>query len=260
MISSDDSVRRHALVTGGGRGIGAAIAGALIAAGHQVTITGRDTEALDAAAARLGDSEHCRAVAMDVTDRASIDRGSESARAGFGPITILVNNAGQADSAPFHKTDTELFERMLAVNLGGVFHCTQAVLPDMLVAKWGRIVNIASTAGLVGYAYVAAYCAAKHGVIGLTRSLALEYARKGITVNAVCPGYTETDIVRNAVSNIVAKTGRGEDEARAELAKGNPMNRLVTPQEVADTVLWMCGEGAASINGQSIAVAGGEVM
>lgn len=260
MTPVDNSTGRHALVTGGGRGIGAAVAAALIAAGHRVTVTGRDSRTLQDMVRQHADSGRCRAVVMDVADRESVDSGMTQARAGFGPIAILVNNAGQAESAPFLKTDAELFERLLAVNLGGSFHCTQAALPDMLAAHWGRVINIASTAGLVGYAYVAAYCAAKHGVIGLTRALALEYASKGITVNAVCPGYTETDIVRTAVANIVAKTGRDEAQARSELAKGNPMQRLVTPQEVADTVLWLCGTGAASINGQSIAVAGGEVM
>ncbi len=252
------SDRRHALVTGGGRGIGAAIATALVAAGYRVSITGRDAGKLAAFANSLG--EHCRAVGMDVGDRASIEAGMAAARAAFGPIDVLVNNAGQAESAPFHKMDAALFERMISVNLMGVFHCTQAALPDMLAAKMGRIINIASTAGLVGYAYVSAYVVAKHGVIGLTRSLALELASKGITVNAVCPGYTETDIVKDAVANIMAKTGRSEEEARAELAKGNPMRRLVQPQEVADAVLWLAGEGASSITGQSIAVAGGEVM
>ena len=260
MTPVDNLTGRHALVTGGGRGIGAAVAAALIAAGHRVTVTGRDSRTLQDMVRQHADSGRCRAVVMDVADRASVDHGMAQARAGFGPIAILVNNAGQAESAPFLKTDAELFERMLAVNLHGAFHCTQAAIGDMLAAHWGRVINIASTAGLVGYAYVAAYCAAKHGVIGLTRALALEYASKGITVNAVCPGYTETDIVRTAVANIVAKTGRDEVQARAELAKGNPMQRLVTPQEVADTVLWLCGDGAASINGQSIAVAGGEVM
>ncbi len=247
-------------MTGGGRGIGAAVAEALLSAGFRVTITGRDKSVLDAMLEQVANSDNCRAAAMDVTDPASVQRGMEEARADFGSVAILVNNAGQAESAPFRRTDAGMFQRMLAVNLGGVFHCTQAVLPDMLAAGWGRIVNVASTAGLVGYAYVAAYCAAKHGVIGLTRALALEYAAKGITVNAVCPGYTETDIVKTAVANIVAKTGRSEEEARAELASSNPMRRLVSPQEVADAVIWICGEGAASINGQSIAVAGGEVM
>ena len=260
MSAADNFVARHALVTGGGRGIGAAIAAALIAAGHRVTVTGRDSQTLQDMVRQHADTGRCQAVVMDVVDRDSVARGMAQARSTFGPIAILVNNAGQAESAPFLKTDAELFERMLAVNLHGVFHCTQAALGDMLAASWGRVVNIASTAGLVGYAYVAAYCAAKHGVIGLTRALALEYASKGITVNAVCPGYTETDIVRTAVANIVAKTGRDEAQARSELAKGNPMKRLVSPQEVADSVLWLCGAGAASINGQSIAVAGGEVM
>lgn len=260
MNSTGGETLRHALVTGGSRGIGAAIAESLLSAGYRVTVSGRDTAALAAMIGKLPDADGCRAVAMDVADPTSVNAGMDEARAGFGAIDILVNNAGEASSAPFHKTDAELFQRMLAVNLGGVFNCTQAVLPAMLAAGWGRIVNVASTAGLVGYAYVSAYCAAKHGVIGLTRSLALEYAAKGITVNAVCPGYTDTDIVKGAVANIVAKTGRSEDEARAELARGNPMRRLVTPQEVADAVRWLCGAGAASINGQSIAVAGGEVM
>lgn len=260
MSAADNFVARHALVTGGGRGIGAAIAAALIEAGHRVTVTGRDSQTLQDMVRQHAETGRCQAVAMDVTDCESVARGMAQARSAFGPIAILVNNAGQAESAPFLKTDAELFERMLAVNLRGVFHCTQVALGDMLAASWGRIVNIASTAGLVGYAYVAAYCAAKHGVVGLTRALALEYASKGITVNAVCPGYTETDIVRTAVANIVAKTGRDETQARSELAKGNPMKRLVAPAEVADSVLWLCGAGAASINGQSIAVAGGEVM
>lgn len=260
MSAADSFVARHALVTGGGRGIGAAVAAALIAAGHRVTVTGRDGTALQDMVRRHGETGRCQAVVMDVADRGSVDHAMMQARAGYGPISILVNNAGQAESAPFLKTDAELFERMLAVNLRGVFHCTQAVLGDMLAGAWGRIVNVASTAGLVGYAYVAAYCAAKHGVVGLTRALALEYATKGITVNAVCPGYTETDIVQKAVANIVAKTGRDEAQARSELASGNPMRRLVSPAEVADSVLWLCGAGAASINGQSIAVAGGEVM
>jgi NAD(P)-dependent dehydrogenase (short-subunit alcohol dehydrogenase family) len=250
----------HAVVTGGGRGIGAAVAKRLVADGYRVSITGRDAAVLADFAAALGGADVCRAVTMDVSDRASVNQGLDAARAAFGPIALLVNNAGQAMSAPFLKTDAALFEQMMAVNLMGVFHCSQAALPDMLAQRFGRIVNVASTAGLVGYAYVSAYVAAKHAVVGLTRALALELASKGVTVNAVCPGYTETDIVKDAVANIMSKTGRSEVQAKAELAKSNPMARLVQPQEVADTVAWLLGAGAASITGQSIAVCGGEVM
>ena len=250
--------RSHALVTGGGRGIGAAIATALLAAGYKVTITGRDGDRLAGFARSMG--AHCQAVSMDVAERASVEQGIRQVRLGFGPVHVLVNNAGQAQSTPFHKMGDTLFSRMLAVNLTGVFHCVQAVLPDMLAEKSGRIINVASTAGLRGYAYVSAYVAAKHGVLGLTRSLALELAAKGITVNAVCPGYTETDIAKDAVANIIAKTGRTESQARAELAKSNPQGRLVQPEEVANAVIWLASSGASSITGQSIAVAGGEVM
>lgn len=254
------SFPQHALVTGGGRGIGAAIAQRLRAAGMRVTITARSPDALNATATQLGGAEHCLALAMDVCDPASVAHAFAQARADFGPVDVLVNNAGQASSAPFTKTDAALMQRMLQINLMGSFHCMQAALPDMLAARQGRIINVASTAGLVGYAYVSAYVASKHAVIGLTKSLALELATKGITVNAVCPGYTETDIVKDAVANIVRTTGRSELEARAELAKSNPMKRLVQPSEVADAVAWLATPGAASITGQSIAVCGGEVM
>jgi NAD(P)-dependent dehydrogenase (short-subunit alcohol dehydrogenase family) len=189
-----------------------------------------------------------------------VRKAFESARGRFGEIAILVNNAGQAASAPFLKTDPALWRRMMAVNLDGTFHCTQASLAGMLATGWGRIINVASTAGLTGYGYVTAYCAAKHGVVGLTRALAVEVATKGVTVNAVCPGFTDTDIVKEAVANIVAKTARTAQQARAELASRNPQKRLVRPEEVANTVAWLCLPGSEAITGQAIAVAGGEVM
>jgi NAD(P)-dependent dehydrogenase (short-subunit alcohol dehydrogenase family) len=245
---------KHAVVTGASRGIGLAIARALLAQGARVTLMARDAGALEAAAAGLG-RDTARQTA-DVADAASVN----DAFARAGAVDILVNNAGQAASAPFGRTDAALWQRMLDVNLTGAYHCMQAALPGMLDAGWGRVVNVASTAGLTGYRYVAAYCAAKHGLVGLTRALALEVAARGVTVNAVCPGFTDTDIVADAVANIVRKTGRTADEARAELAAGNPQERLVQPDEVAHAVAWLCMPGAAAMNGQAIAVAGGEVM
>ena len=252
------AAQRHALVTGGGSGIGAAVAVALAEAGFRVTVLGRRASALEAVASRH--PERMQAVVADITDAAQVTAAFAQARERFGPLSILVNNAGQAQSAPFLKSDAQLWERMISVNLTGTVLCTQAALPDMLAAQWGRIVNVASTAALAGYAYVSAYCAAKHAVLGLTRSLVLEVARKGVTVNAVCPGYTETEILRTSIANVMAKTGRSEQEARAEFAQGNPQGRIVQPSEVADTVRWLCGEGAASVHGQAIAVCGGEVM
>ena len=253
---------QHALVTGATRGIGAAIAETLGRLGAILTLTGRDRPLLDERAAEIaaacGVKVHTETA--DVTDEEAIAAALRASVAANGPVTILVNNAGTGKSAPFHKMDRALWDQMIGVNLTGTFVCTRAVLPAMLDAGYGRIVNVASTAGLKGYAYVSAYSAAKHGVIGLTRSLALEVATRGITVNAVCPGYTETDLVRETVANIAAKTGRSEDEARAELAATNPQGRLVQPWEVAEAVAWLVLPGSASITGQSIPVAGGEVM
>jgi len=251
---------KHALVTGGARGIGAAVTEMLLAHGARVTSVSRTGTAMPNRAMAAESRDALHHVAADISDPESVQKAFESARGRFGEIAILVNNAGQAASAPFLKTDAALWRRMMAVNLDGTFHCTQAALPGMLAAAWGRIVNIASTAGLIGYGYVTAYCAAKHGVVGLTRSLALEVATKGVTVNAVCPGYTDTDIVKEAVANIVAKTGRTPEQAQAELASRNPQKRLVRAEEVANAVAWLCLPGSEAITGQAIAVAGGEIM
>ncbi|HMN21355.1 MAG TPA: SDR family NAD(P)-dependent oxidoreductase [Ottowia sp.] len=255
--------QRHALVTGGGRGIGRAVTQALLGTGARVTVLGRsalDGPGLAALAGSDAGAARLHAVAADVADAEALARAFAVARQRFGSIDTLVNNAGQASSAPVLKTDAALWQRMLAINLTGTWLCTQQALPDMLAAGWGRIVNVASTAAQRGYAYVSAYCAAKHGVLGLTRSLALELATRGVTVNAVCPGYTETDLLAGSVADIIAKTGRTEAQARAELAAGNPQRRLIQPAEVASAVLWLCQPGSASITGQAISVSGGEVM
>ena len=245
----------HALVTGGGRGIGREIASALSRAGATVTVLGRNRATLDEAVA-LG-CAHFAGVA-DVADQALVNAAIAEAAARQ-PIDILIANAGIAESAPFGRSDAALFKRMMDVNFMGVVHAVQAVLPSMRDRPYGRIVAIASTAGLKGYAYVSAYSAAKHAVVGLVRSLALELATTGVTVNAVCPGFTDTDLVAGSIDNIMKKTGRSHEQAVAELAKHNPQGRLVTPAEVADAVLWLCGEGSGSITGQAVAVAGGEI-
>lgn len=251
---------RHALVTGASRGIGFSVAQKLLGQGLNVTLMGRGQAGLEAACAKLGQPQRVGWVTADIGDAAAVRQAFEQARARFGVVDVLVNNAGQAVSERFDRLSETGWHDMITVNLTGTFHCTQAALPDMYAQKWGRIVNVASTAGLAGYAYVSAYCAAKHGVVGLTRSLALEAARKGVTVNAVCPGYTETDLVQEALDNIMAKTGMTRDEAKAKLAEGNPQGRLVQPEEVADAIAWLCQEGASAVNGQAIPVDGGEVM
>ena len=246
---------RHALVTGGSRGIGRAVAAALVGAGATVTILGRDRTALDRAVA---DGDAHAAVAADVADVGDVQRAVAEA-AVRGPVDCLIANAGSAASAPFAKSDAALFRRMIDVNLMGVVNAAQAVLRPMSERGFGRIVAVASTAGLKGYPYVSAYCAAKHAVVGFVRALAIETAATGVTVNAVCPGFTDTDLVAESLDRIVAKTGRSREAALAEFVRHNPQERLIDPREVADAVLWLCGEGARSVTGQAIAVAGGEV-
>jgi NAD(P)-dependent dehydrogenase (short-subunit alcohol dehydrogenase family) len=251
---------QHALITGGGSGIGFAIAKRLGALGASLTLVGRTLDRLDAAAAALQEITGCDAVQADVGDPAAVRRAFEALDERGHTLRILINNAGAAKSAKFAETDYPVWEDMLRVNLTGAYHCIRAALPRIVSGGGGRIVTIASTAGLVGYPYVSAYCAAKHGVIGLTRALAAEYALRGVTINAVCPGYTDTDMTRETVANIVARTGRAEGEARAALTARNPQQRLITPDEVAATVAWLCLPEAAAINGQAMSVSGGEVM
>jgi NAD(P)-dependent dehydrogenase (short-subunit alcohol dehydrogenase family) len=241
---------RAALVTGGSRGIGRAIARTLTAAGAHVTVAGRNAATLQTVVA-AGEAE--AALCADVTAPETL-RAIEAR-----PIDILVANAGSSVSAPFGKTDDRMFRDMIDTNVMGVVHVIRAVLPGMQQRRHGRIVVIGSTASLKGYAYVTAYAAAKHAVLGLVRSLALETAQQGITVNAVCPGYVDTEMTAESIDRIIAKTGRGRDEAASALVKANPQQRLIAPDEVASAVLWLCGSGAASVTGQAIAVSGGEV-
>lgn len=252
---------RHAVVTGASRGIGAAIAHALARLGADLTLMSRDREALITVAFALADQHRveARPITLDVTDEASVAEAFGQTREAFGPVHILVANAGVAAAAPFGKTDRALWQRLIDTDLTGPFLCIRQVVDDMVAARDGRIVTIASTAGRAGFPYMTAYCAAKHGLIGLTRALAQEIATTGVTVNAVCPGYTDTDIVSNAIARIVEKTGRSRDEAAAALTAHNPQGRLVTPDEVAAAVAFLCLPSSGAITGQCLMVDGGEV-
>ena len=242
---------KHAVVTGGGTGVGAEIARTLAGAGAKVTIMGRSEAPLRAQGLpyRL----------CDVTDAAAVQAAFDAARAEQGPVGIIVANAGAAESVPFAKMTPEHLNAMLAVNLVGVSNCWQAALPDMKAAGWGRMIAVASTAAQKGYPYVAAYCAAKHGVLGLTRALSLELAATGITVNALCPGFIETPLLDRSIANIVATTGMSEEQAAKSLKAGNPQKRFIQTDEVAGAALWLCSEAARSVNGHGLSISGGEV-
>lgn len=255
MQSARTLAGKHALVTGGGTGIGAAIALALAECGAAVTICGRRLAELHSSAQR---HDNIHAQAADVTDADSLKRLYTDAQAERGSFGIVVANAGAAESAPTEKVTRALWDHTIAVNLTGAFLSVQPALAAMRARKWGRIVFIASTAGLKGYAYVAPYVAAKHGVVGLARALATETAVDGITVNAVCPGFTETPMLERAVDRIVATTKRSESETRSALAADNPQARFIKPEEVAAAVVWLCADDSAAITGQAISVSGGE--
>ena len=240
---------KHAFITGGGSGIGLAVAHALAGAGWRVTLAGRNRARLESAARAIKGAE---IAVVDVTD-------AEAVTAAIREVDLLVNNAGGAVSAPFEKTSMEVWRESLDLNLMGTVHCIRAALPHMKAEGWGRIVNIASTAGLIGYRYVTPYVAAKHAVVGLTRALALEVAKTGVTVNAVCPGYTDTELVSGAVATIAKATGRSADDALKTFTASNPQGRLVKPEEVAAAVVWLASDAAAAVNGIALPIAGGEV-
>jgi len=245
---------RTAVITGGGSGIGAAAARRFASQGAKVVLVGRRKDRLDAVAKEIGTT--ARAIACDVASSSAVEAMARE----VGPCDVLVNNAGIAKSAPLAKTDDALWNEILGINLTGTFLCTRAFLPGMAERGWGRVINVASIAGKAGMQYTSAYCASKHGVVGLTRAVALECARKGVTVNAVCPGWVDSEMTDTSVANISGKTKMSEAEARAFLAGQSPQNRLMTPEEIAGLILWLCSDDAAGITAQAINVDGGQLQ
>jgi NAD(P)-dependent dehydrogenase (short-subunit alcohol dehydrogenase family) len=244
-----------ALVTGGGRGIGAAIVRGLAGIGARVVVCGRSKPDLDAIAAETSGV----AIACDLANRADTDRMLGSLRE-LGAVAVLVNNAGIAESAPLERTSDELWDRILELDATAAFRITRALVPGMIQAGWGRVINVASNAGVTGYGYSAAYCAAKHAMVGFTRALAIDLARTGVTINALCPGWVETQMAEDAVARIARKTGRSVDEARTQLAAMSPQRRMIAPEEVAHAAAMLCSDAARGIHGQTIVIDGGAVL